>query len=148
MTSFRFCFVVASAALLAGCNNLTSPTAEQAASASKPGAPAPTAAPVPAAAAQGGGAKAGDKVKVHYVGTLPDGTEFDSSRKRGEPFEFTLGGGQVIKGWDKGIAGMKVGEKKKLVIPPEDGYGSRPMGKIPPNSTLHFDVELMGISAK
>lgn len=91
------------------------------------------------------GAKAGDIVWVHYTGTLKDGTKFDSSRDRGEPIRFTLGKHEVIEGWDKGIAGMKIGEKRTLIIPPALGYkeaGSPP--KIPPNAELHFDVELIG----
>ena len=90
-------------------------------------------------------AKAGNKVKVHYVGTLTDGTKFDSSVDRGQPFDFDLGEGRVIKGWDEGVAGMKVGGKRKLVIPPELGYGGRAIGKIPSNSILIFEVELLDV---
>jgi peptidylprolyl isomerase len=97
------------------------------------------------AVGEGQEAKAGDTVAVHYTGTLENGSKFDSSRDRGEPLRFPLGAGHVIKGWDEGVAGMKVGGKRTLVIPPELGYGSRGIGPIPPNSTLIFDVELMGI---
>ncbi|MCK9219701.1 MAG: FKBP-type peptidyl-prolyl cis-trans isomerase [Bacteroidales bacterium] len=96
---------------------------------------------------KGTGAKAmaGKKVKVHYTGTLLNGTKFDSSRDRNEPFEFTLGQGQVIKGWDEGISLMNVGGKATLIIPSSIGYRERDMGNIPPFSTLVFDVELLGV---
>jgi len=93
----------------------------------------------------GARAIAGKKVKVHYTGTLLNGTKFDSSRDRNEPFEFTLGQGQVIKGWDEGIALMNVGGKATLIIPSTIGYGDRDMGTIPPYSTLVFDVELLDV---
>ena len=96
---------------------------------------------------QGAEAKSGDHVTVHYVGTLTDGKKFDSSRDRGEGFSFQLGAGRVIKGWDQGVAGMKVGEKRKLTIPPELGYGARGFPPIiPPHSTLVFEVELLGVA--
>jgi FKBP-type peptidyl-prolyl cis-trans isomerase FkpA len=99
-------------------------------------------------AGKGPAAKAGDRVSVHYVGVLTDGTKFDSSRDRGQPFSFPLGAGRVIQGWDHGVAGMQVGGLRKLVIPPEEGYGARgtPGGPIPPNATLEFEVELLKIN--
>ena len=157
----------------AACDSLTAPsepvpiaadTTTAATATARPAAPpasasaAPTPAPPPPAdpnaklvqtdlvVGKGAEAKTGDTVSVHYVGTLTNGTEFDSSRKRGTPFVFTLGKGQVIRGWDQGVAGMKVGGKRKLVIPPALAYGDHGMGSvIPPNSTLTFEVELVDI---
>lgn len=95
----------------------------------------------------GPAAKSGDKVSVHYTGRLKDGTKFDSSVDRKQPFDFPLGAGRVIKGWDEGVSGMKVGGKRKLIIPPELGYGKRGAGNvIPPDAELHFDVELLKIN--
>ena len=94
----------------------------------------------------GPAAESGQTVSVHYTGTLPDGSKFDSSLDRGRPFEFTLGLGRVIKGWEQGVLGMKVGGKRKLVIPPDLGYGPRGFPPvIPANATLHFEIELLGV---
>ncbi|HEU4801193.1 MAG TPA: FKBP-type peptidyl-prolyl cis-trans isomerase [Gemmatimonadales bacterium] len=95
----------------------------------------------------GAAARAGDSVSVHYTGWLTDGSKFDSSRDRGTPFTFQLGAGRVIAGWDEGVAGMKVGGSRKLVIPAQLGYGARGAPPvIPPNATLVFDVELLSVN--
>jgi FKBP-type peptidyl-prolyl cis-trans isomerase FkpA len=94
----------------------------------------------------GAEATSGKKVSVHYTGTLTDGSKFDSSLDRGRPFEFMLGAGQVIRGWDEGVAGMRVGGKRRLTIPPEMGYGARGFPPvIPANATLVFVVDLLGV---
>ncbi|HEX5549039.1 MAG TPA: FKBP-type peptidyl-prolyl cis-trans isomerase, partial [Ktedonobacterales bacterium] len=94
----------------------------------------------------GAEARAGQNVSVHYTGWLTTGQKFDSSRDRGQPFAFPLGGGRVIQGWDQGVAGMRVGGQRRLIIPPNMGYGaSGAGGVIPPNATLIFDVELLGV---
>ena len=94
----------------------------------------------------GAEAVSGQNVSVHYTGWLTNGTKFDSSVDRGSPFQFPLGGGRVIQGWDQGVAGMRVGGKRKITIPPELGYGARGAGGlIPPNATLVFEVELLGV---
>ena len=97
---------------------------------------------------EGEGAKDGDTLTVHYVGSLADGTKFDSSLDRQQPITITLGAGQVIKGWDEGLKGMKVNEVRKLVIPPHLGYGSQGAGNgaIPPNSVLVFEIQLLKIN--
>src|ERR1700690_151020 len=165
-------FGVTLAATLSACTALTEPPAPEpvstettsaapppsASAAPAHSAPPPPPAPSAAPAAdekvtmttikrgKGAAAKAGDKVSVHYVGTLADGKKFDSSRDRDKPFDFVLGQGQVIKGWEQGVAGMKIGEKRKLVIPPSLAYGPQGRPGIPPNSTLTFEVELLAVS--
>jgi FKBP-type peptidyl-prolyl cis-trans isomerase len=137
------------------------PAPTQTGAASKPvenASPAPSIAPAASApkvtelvkkdlkVGKGAAAKSGDKVRVHYTGTLLDGTKFDSSLDRGDPFEFTLGQGEVIKGWDEGVVGMKPGGKRKLTIPSEKAYGKRGSPpKIPPDAPLEFEIELLEI---
>jgi FKBP-type peptidyl-prolyl cis-trans isomerase len=159
MTNMRKLLACLSLLVMTGaCSRITEPDPIQRDPANKPAAPTPTGAPAPPTAAAtelqkldlklGTGAEAvkGKKVKVHYTGTLTDGSKFDSSVDRGDPFTFQLGGGQVIKGWDEGVAGMKVGGKRKLTIPYAMAYGEegRPP-KIPPKATLLFDIELLGV---
>ncbi|MBO0860707.1 MAG: FKBP-type peptidyl-prolyl cis-trans isomerase [Chloracidobacterium sp.] len=96
-------------------------------------------------AGTGASPQPGQEVTVHYTGTLDTGAKFESSLDRGEPIKFKIGVGKVIQGWDEGLMTMKVGGKRKLVIPPQLGYGARRMGPIPPNSTLVFEVELLGV---
>jgi len=174
---YRLSLAAASALLVGagGCSSLTEPpapvpvstetAAQPSASASARPTPTASAAPQPSPSpspppadqkvtsttlkpGKGPGAKAGDKVSVHYVGMLTDGTKFDSSRDRNRPFDLTLGSGQVIKGWEQGLLGMKVGELRKLVIPPGLAYGDRGRPGIPANSTLVFEIELLSLNAK
>ena len=140
----RWLFLIASAAWISACNNNQ--------------APASTGTTATEVTMQdglkytddqvgtGAVATAGKTAVVHYTGWLLDGTKFDSSRDRNQPFSFPLGAGQVIKGWDEGVAGMKVGGKRTLIVPPALGYGARGAGGvIPPNATLKFEVELLDV---
>lgn len=163
--SSRTAFILGACMGMIGCSKLTEPPKDETppakqeakAAATASAAPPPAAPAVPGAklemtdivVGKGAEAKAGDTVRVHYVGKLTNGTEFDASRKHGDDgFTFPLGAGQVIKGWDQGVSGMKVGGKRRLKIPPELGYGKRGAGPIPPDSTLDFEVELLEIVKK
>lgn len=142
MTMARCCFAVLLLAVCAGCPK---------ASSTKVAAPAPPTVLADGlsyqvlATGSGATAKAGDKVAVLYTGTLADGTVFDSTKDRGEPFVFRVGAGQVIKGWDEGVEGMREGEKRKLVLPPDLAYGQGGAGPIPPNATLTFEIDLVEV---
>lgn len=163
----RSSYLSAAALALLGCSKLTQPPSDQDVfgtatvtaaepERAEPKAPEPPAAPAPEGkleikdlvVGKGAEAKSGDVVSVRYTGTLTDGREFDSSKKHNDtPFEFPLGAGRVIKGWDQGVAGMKVGGKRKLTIPPHLAYGQfgPPGSIIGPNATLVFEVELLEI---
>jgi FKBP-type peptidyl-prolyl cis-trans isomerase len=146
--------IAAVAAFAAACSQSEAPTQEQpatqpaaAASPHQSLVPGDQLSSVDTKLGTGDLAVAGKNVTVHYTGFLTDGTKFDSSKDRGQPFTFQLGAGQVIKGWDQGVAGMKVGGVRKLTIPPGLAYGERGAGGvIPPNATLVFEVELLAVN--
>jgi peptidylprolyl isomerase len=146
-----FAFVGLSVAVLLGCSQASQepvPTTPKTAEAEKPAAEQSASGLTITDVVVGTGvvAEPGKAVSVHYRGTLTDGKEFDASRPRGEPFTFELGAGQVIRGWDEGVKGMKVGGKRKLLIPPDMAYGEQGAGGvIPPNATLEFEVELLDV---
>lgn len=144
--------IIALAFLFAGCEKKAgTPAAEQATADTGLASPPADTAKTPGLVIEdikigtGATAKLGDTVSVHYTGRLTDGTKFDSSLDRNEPFSFKLGAGEVIPGWDKGVVGMKVGGKRKLTIPSELAYGDRGIGPIPPGATLIFDIELLAV---
>lgn len=155
MKRIALAFTLAACVFLAfGCGGSKSSATESAADTSHPAKVSGAGVTTPSGlqywdnvAGSGATAVPGSTVKVHYSGFLTSGQKFDSSRDRGEPFSFTLGAGQVIKGWDEGVAGMKVGGQRQLRIPPDLGYGAAGAGgTIPPNATLIFDVELLDVS--
>ena len=160
-TLLALAVALSSSVFMAACSDKTAPAATTAAAASaSPSSPQATdikmvdLVKTDVKVGDGTEATAGKMVSVHYTGWLYDeaaadkhGKKFDSSRDRGQPFQFPLGGGQVIKGWDQGVVGMKIGGQRTLVIPAEMGYGARGAGGvIPPNATLIFDVELLGVN--
>ncbi len=160
-TLLALAVTLSSSVFMAACSDKTAPAATTAAAASaSPSSPQATdikmvdLVKTDVKVGDGTEATAGKMVSVHYTGWLYDeaaadkhGKKFDSSRDRGQPFQFPLGGGQVIKGWDQGVVGMKIGGQRTLVIPAEMGYGARGAGGvIPPNATLIFDVELLGVN--
>ncbi len=152
-TKFLACAAATLLVTAAACTKKTDDTAATSASAPAADSTPQTGASVTSLkieelkAGTGAEAIAGKTVKVHYTGWLTDGKKFDSSVDRGQPFEFSLGKGHVIKGWDQGVAGMKVGGKRKLTIPADLGYGAAgAQGAIPPNATLIFEVELLGVN--
>jgi len=155
------CILAAAAILTMGCSNATDDASDKASPTASAGAAQPATSVAPTGSTEeitdlkvedlvvgtGATAKAGDQVSVHYTGWLTDGTKFDSSLDRNEPFVFTLGQQQVIEGWDKGVEGMKVGGKRKLTIPPGMAYGDQGAGDvIPPNAVLVFEVELLAVN--
>jgi hypothetical protein len=140
--------VAAAPATAAAIPSASAPAPQPSAAPSAPAGPEPPFSETTLSPGKGAAAKDGDKVRVHYVGTLLSGQKFDSSRDRNQPFDFTLGRGMVIKGWDQGVKGMKAGEKRKLVIPSPMAYGPQGRPGIPPNSTLVFEVELLAINPK
>jgi FKBP-type peptidyl-prolyl cis-trans isomerase FkpA len=158
----RFATLLLAAALAAGCaGSYGSKAGSAGEGAAAAAAPAPPAAPAPAGkvhklasglvyedlvVGNGKMADPGLQVSVHYTGWLADGTRFESSRDRNQPYPFTLGAGEVIRGWDEGIKGMRIGGKRKLTIPPDLAYGPQGAGGvIPPNATLVFEIELLGV---